>query len=221
MATSEALGPKTVVIIGPPWPRSGTGRGMQNQVDFYRDRGYFVVFICVPVHCSFSESHPDWDRLRAGMEELGADRTFFAYINETKFKIAKYKEWLRHSFHGTALDWIVFTAASAQLPAEAKRFLRGLNVTLAHVNHVFTLQFARDLLKSTIRSRANVPMIVETHDIQAVALQDRGEINPWTHRTDTLDALIRSEISHLAKTQVLIHVSVDDLNFFEARLPTK
>jgi|SRR5579872_531767 len=219
--TSEAARRKTVLIVGPPWPRSGTGRGMQNQVDYYRERGYFVVFICVPVHCSFSVSHPDWTRLRVGMEELGADRTFFAYIDNRRFKFAKYREWLRHSFRGTALDWIVFTAASARLPVEVRRFLSGLQVSLVHVNHVFTLQFTCDLLRSTIRSGAKVPMIVETHDIQAVALEDRGEINPWTHRPDTLDALVRSEVSQLEKAPVLLHVSVDDLEFFERHLPTK
>jgi glycosyltransferase involved in cell wall biosynthesis len=211
---------RAVIILGPPWPRSGSGRGMQNQVDYYRSRGYYVVFISVPVHCSYTESHPDWDELKRGMQEFGADRTFHAYIDQRRFAVAKYTEWMRRCFRGTALDWIIFTAAAARLSDDAYNFVKKLNVSLVHVNHVFTLEFARNLLKHVIRSGA-VPMILETHDIQAYALMERGEINDWTHRKDSLDSLLRSEIARLEKTEVLIHVSTDDLEFFKRRLPQK
>lgn len=221
IANTPTLESRVVIITGPPWPRSGSGRGMQNQVDYYRSRGYYVVFVCVPVHCSFTETHPDWERLKTGMGELGADRIFYAYIDNRRFTVAKYTEWVRHSFRGTALDWIIFTAAAARLPDEDLDFIRTLNVSLIHVNHVFTLEFARQLLKTTIQSGGNVPMILETHDIQSYALEDRGEINPWTHRQDSLHQLLRSEIAQLEKVEVFIHVSVEDLEFFREHLPNK
>jgi len=52
---------------------------MQNQIDYYRARGYQTVFICVPIHCSYTESHSDWDSIKIGIQELGADQTFFRY----------------------------------------------------------------------------------------------------------------------------------------------
>src|ERR1700686_2558570 len=64
-------------------------------------------------------------------------------------------------------------------------------------------------------------MILETHDVQSQLLQDRGEINPWTHRNDTLERLLHSEIAHLNKVKVLVHCSVDDFHFFKQRLPHK
>jgi glycosyltransferase involved in cell wall biosynthesis len=180
-----------------------------------------TVVVCVPLHCAFVESHPGWQEIKSGMEELGADRTFFASIDTRRFRSTKYTTWLKHACRGTALDWIVFAANSAQLPDDAIRFIHELPVTLIHVNHVFTLAFARRLLRQAVRSTSPVPMILETHDVQAHSLYEKGEINPWTHHLDTLDRLVHSEISYLAKMNVFVHCSVDDFNFFQQRLPGK
>ncbi len=209
----------TVIITGPPWPRSGTGRVMQSQVDYYRERGYRTVFLCVPIHCSFTADHADWEAIEEGIQELGADHTFFARIDTRLFIREKYLAWIRHGFRGTALDWIIFTARSAQLPEDAVRLVRRLPVALVHVNHVYTLGFARGLIR-TLKGR-QTPIILDTHDIQSLALKDRGEINPWTHRHDTLERLLDSEISSLRKVNVLVHVSVEDFDFFKQRLPDK
>jgi glycosyltransferase involved in cell wall biosynthesis len=211
----------TVIIVGPPWPHSGTARLIQNQIEFYRGRGYSTLFLCVPIHCSFTETYPEWEEIKAGMQDLGADRIFFAPIDYRRFERTKYTAWLGHAFRGTALDWIVFTANSAELPDDAVRLIRDLRVDLIHVNHIFTLGFARRLRRQVVRSANRVPMILETHDIQADLLKDRREINPWTHRADTLAQLLRSEISLLNKAKVLVHCSVDDFNFFKPRLPQK
>jgi glycosyltransferase involved in cell wall biosynthesis len=211
----------TVIIVGPPWPHSGTARLIQNQIEFYRSRGYSTLFLCVPIHCSFTETYPEWGEIKAGMQDLGADRIFFAPIDYRRFERTKYTAWLGHAFRGTALDWIVFTANSAQLPHDATRVIRDLRVDLIHVNHIFTLGFALRLRRQIVRSGNRVPMILETHDIQADLLKDRREINPWTHRLDTLAQLLRSEILLLNKARVLVHCSVDDYNFFKPRLPHK
>lgn len=217
-----ALGTRApvVIIVGPPLPRTGAGRVMQNQVEFYRSRGYAIVFVCVPIHCSFVETHPDWEKIREGIQELGADGAFFAPVDDRRFRIAKYVTWLERRFRGTALDWIVFTGKSAHLPDDVIRSIRQLPIALMHVNHVYTLGFAERLLRQ-VRPDHPVPMILETHDVLANSLQERGEINPWTHRYDTVDALLRSELFYLSRSEVLVHCSVDDFDFFKSRLPDK
>ncbi|MGA8731950.1 MAG: glycosyltransferase [Terracidiphilus sp.] len=210
-----------VIIVGPPWPRSGTARVMQNQIDYYRNRGYLTVFICVPLHCSYTKTHPGWNDIKVGIRELGADYAFFAPIDNLRFVGGKYVAWARHSFRGTLLDWIVFTARSARLPDDVVQFIRELPVALVHVNHVFTLGFAQRLLRTTVRSGHSIPIVLETHDIQSNAMKDWGEINPWTHRRDTHDNLLRSEVAHLSTVKVLVHVSIEDFDFFKSRLPHK
>src|ERR1700674_5753194 len=76
-----------VIIVGPPWPRSGTARVIQNQIEYYRNRGYTTLFVCVPIHCSFTETYPEWKDIRVGIQELGADRIFFAPIDNRRFNI--------------------------------------------------------------------------------------------------------------------------------------
>jgi glycosyltransferase involved in cell wall biosynthesis len=221
--TTSTLSAKTpaVIIVGPPWPRSGTARVIQNQIEHYRHRGFFTVFVCVPIHCSFTETYPEWGEIKTGIHDLGADRIFFAPINNRRFTTAKYTAWIGHAFRGTALDWVVFTARSSQLPDEAIDFLRSLDVKFMHVNHVFTLGFAQRLLRQAVRSRPAPPMILETHDVQSHLLDERGDINPWTHRRDSLKQLLVSEVALLKKAKVLVHCSVDDFNFFKMRLPQK
>ncbi len=212
---------RTAIITGPPWPRSGTGRVMQNQVEYYRERGYFTVFVCVPVHCSFTSEHVDWPVIKTGLQELGADRVLIATIDPRRFAFEKYRTWVAHGFRGTALDWVVFTSKSAQLSDEDARFVRSLSVEIVHANHVFTMDFARRMLRQIVKQGARVPLLLDTHDIQAKALIERGEINPWTHRFDTVERMLDSEIAHLKKAEVLVHVSTEDLSFFEKRLPQK
>lgn len=211
----------TVILVGPPWPQGGTARVMQNQVEFYRSRGSTVVFVCVPLHNAFVESHEGWRDIKSGILELGADHTFFAAINRRSFQILKYMTWVKHRFRPTALDWIVLTGESAELSDDAAGAIGEMPVALVHVNHVFTLGFAERLLRKVVRSAKRVPMILETHDIQSHVLRDRPEINPWTHGYDTLDRLLHSEVSYLEKMNVLVHCSVDDFNFFKLRLPHK
>lgn len=194
---------------------------MQTQIEFYRSRGYVTVFVCVATHCSLLETNPDWRNVRDGILELGADQTFFAPIDRRRFTILKYAMWVKHAFRGTALDWMVFTGRSARLPGDVIQLLRGLPIALIHVNHVSTLGFAWGLLRQVVRSDNRVPMILETHDVVAEFLHSRGEINPWTHGRDTVDRLLDSELSHLSKCEVLVHLSVDDFNFFKSRLPRK
>jgi glycosyltransferase involved in cell wall biosynthesis len=210
---------KTAIIVGPPWPRSGTARVMQNQIAYYKARGYLTVFLCVPIHCSYTDAYSDWDEIKAGMREIGADHIFFAPIDNRRFIVEKYSGWVRHRFAGTALDWIVTTARAARLPDDVVRFIRELPVALLVVNHVFTLGFAQQLLRRVVRSGSRVPIVLETHDVQSHLLQERAEINPWTHRADSPARLLDSELLLLKKADVLVHCSVDDFAFFKTHLP--
>jgi glycosyltransferase involved in cell wall biosynthesis len=210
-----------VIIVGLPWPRSGTARVMQNQVDYYRSHGYQTVFVCVPIHCGWIESCPEWDDIKEGIQELGADYVAMAPINYRKFITTKYTAWVRHAFRGTALDWVVNTAKSAQLPDDFIQFIRSLPVALMHVNHVFTLGFAERLLRRVVRSGHRLPMILETHDVQSHLLEETKRINPWTHKLDASQRLLQSELNLLNQARVLVHCSVDDYNFFKERLRKK
>jgi len=213
--------PSTVVLVGPPWPRSGAARVIENQIDYYRGRGFCTVFVVVPFHRAFMRSSPIWGEVNEGIQELGAHHCFAAPLEEKRYDIAKWAASLRHGFRGTALDWAYAMANSIRLPEDLLQFLHSRPVTLFHVNYVQTLGFALRLRKKLEGRGARIPIILETHDVQADLLQQRAEPNPWTRKPDPLRRLVRSEISLLGKADVLVHLSQDDFRFFQERMPWK
>ena len=154
-----------------------------------------------------------------GMDELGADRVLAATLEQRRYNATKYKASVRHLFHGTALDWQVALGKAARLVNGDIDFLTELPAALLHVNHVYTLGFALELRRKVFGS--SLPIILETHDIQSQVLHDRGDRNPWTGRPDRLERLIKSEAGLLRKANVLVHLSVDDFEFFRALIPSK
>jgi polysaccharide biosynthesis protein PslH len=210
-----------VVIFGPPWPRSGTTLVMKNQVQYYRDRGFYTIFIAVPFLWHYVSFANDPKHLVAEMSELGADRTLLATLNLQRYKGAKYRASLRHAFRGTALDWIVAMGRAARLMDQEMEWLRLVQAPLFHVNHVYTMGFVLALRKQLYGNRRRPPILLETHDVQSQFLYQKKERNPWTRKPDSLERLMRAEIALMQKSDALIHVSVDDLQLFRSRLPKK
>jgi glycosyltransferase involved in cell wall biosynthesis len=212
--------PPAVIIVGPPWPRSGTARVIQNQIHYYRELGFFTVFIAVPFAWYFIPAAQDPREMLEGLNELGADQMFMATLDQKMYTAAKYKASVRHAFLGTALDWRVALAKGARLNDEHLHFLQSLRAVFFHVNHVYTLGFAVDL-RRRLFDGLPVPIILESHDVQSQLLQEKGERNPWTRRPDRFGRLIKSEVALLEKANVLIHLSVDDFKLLQALMPSK
>ncbi len=212
---------QAVIIVGPPWPKSGTSRVIQNQIEFYRSRGFFTVFVAVAIQGNYFRDGKAWDAFKEHAHELGADHVAIAALNRRLHTVTKVSGTVRHALRGTKLNWIFDTGKSARLPADEIRLLHDQSVALVHVNHVFTLGFALRMRKQWVRGGEQVPMIVETHDVQSHLIKENGNRNPWTRRPDTLEKLERSEINLLEKANVLVHLSVDDFNFFKSQLPQK
>jgi polysaccharide biosynthesis protein PslH len=210
-----------VIIVGPPWPRSGTARVIQNQICYYRGRGFFTVFIVVPFAWHFIHVSQNPKEIMEGLNELGADRVCMATLDQKAYNAAKYKASVRHAFHGTALDWRVAIGEAARLSDSDVDFLKKLRPTLLHVNHVYTQGFALSLRRRFYDDGVPPPIILETHDIQSQFLKEKAERNPWTRRPDRFEQLIKSETKLLEKADVLIHLSVDDHKLFHASMPSK
>ncbi|HXY03615.1 MAG TPA: glycosyltransferase family 4 protein [Terriglobales bacterium] len=212
---------RSVIIVGPPWPRSGTARVIQNQICHYRERGFVTVFVAVPFGWHFIHISKNLKEMIEGLNELGADRVCMATLEQRRYNAAKYKASVRHAFHGTVLDWRVAIGEAARLSDGDVEFLKRLRPTLFHVNHVYTQGFALNLRRRFYNDGVLPPIILETHDIQSQFLEEKGERNPWTRRPDRFERLIKSETRLLEKANVLIHLSVDDFKLFQAAIPSK
>lgn len=210
-----------VIILGPPWPRSGTARVIQNQIHYYRERGFITVFIAVPFLAYMIHVALDPKELLEGLNELRADRMVMATLEQKGYTVTKYKASIRHLFRGTALDWLVALGKAARLTHTDIEFLRTLRVVLFHVNHVYTFGFALDLRRRMFGGGVPIPIILETHDVQSQVLQEKGVRNPWTRRPDHLNRLIKSETALLETADVLVHVSIEDFRLFQELIPSK
>ena len=211
--------PSVAVVIGPPWLRSGTGRVIEDQIIFYRERGFATAFVGVPLDFAHPPEDPRWVELDHAARELGADHTSFAVLDSDPRPSAPWRRMRQLLDHRTALDWIVEVGQCSRPPHGLVGFLRERRIALFHVNHVFTLGFARRLWGEL--GLFDPPVLVETHDVQSQILHERGQKNPWTHRPDALDRLVRRELGLLRKIDVLIHCSIEDRQFFVERLPNK
>jgi glycosyltransferase involved in cell wall biosynthesis len=210
-----------VIIVVPPWPGSGTARVIQNQTDYYRQRGLHSFLVAVPIHWAYLDTSPIWKEISEGIHDLGADQVFVTTLDRRGYEVAKYTSSFRHVFRGTALDWIIDIGRSTRLSNQAAHSLRNATVILLHVNYVYTLGFALRLRKQLVGKSARMPIILDTHDIQSHLLLERGDLNPWTRRQDSLERLVRAEITMLQNVDALMHLSVDDLRFFQSHLPKK
>ena len=209
------------VVIGPPWLRTGTGRVIQDQIAYYRDRGFTTAFVGVPVRPEHEPENPMWVEQADAACELRADHVSFAILDVPQ-NPKTLKRRIRQSLAPrTSLDWIVEMGRCSRPPPALVDFLRNHSVALLHVNHVFTLGFARRLRQELGHFGRSLPLLVETHDIQSQILRERDEPNPWTGRPDDLNSLLSAEKALLREADVLVHCSVEDHRFFSEQFPEK
>jgi len=209
------------VVISPPWLRTGTGRVIEDQIAFYRDRGFATAFVGVPVNAAHVPKNPMWLELADAARELRADYASFAILDPVQRPRTLWRCMRQVLDHRTALDWIIEVGRCSRPPSALLPFLQKRGVALLHVNHVFTLGFARRLQRELGKFGRGLPLLVETHDVQSQILYDRAEPNPWTVRPDNLDSMLRGEIALLEEADVLVHCSVEDHRFFAERIPNK
>ncbi len=213
--------PPAVIIVGPPWPRSAAIRVIQNQIQYYRERGFRTVFVGVPFLWYFKQVPQSPKGLPEAANELDADTILAATFDQKTYDSARFRASNRQAFYGTVLDWQVAIGRASRLSDEEIDFLGGLPVVLFHNNHLYTLGFALDLHSRLFGPHSKVPIILETHDVQSHLTHQKGDHNPRTNRCDRLERLIKSEIALVEKANVLVHISLDDSKFFHTFLPSK
>src|SRR5262245_24250610 len=77
----DASEPHVALVIAPPWLRTGTGRVLEDQVAYYRNRGFQTAFVGVPVNAAHVRQNPMWVELGEAACELHADHTSFATLD--------------------------------------------------------------------------------------------------------------------------------------------
>ncbi|WP_083528651.1 glycosyltransferase [Hyphomicrobium sp. CS1BSMeth3] len=206
-----------VIITGLPWIRSGTGKVMQAQVEYFKSLGWVTIFVACPFKRTDAYSRKIWKRFEEEKVDLDADFTAIAsfWWRVSKPSITR-RLWGR--WHGqNAMHWALEPGRAASIPHTLMSVAKEFDIRLVLANHVYTFPVAQKL---RTRWSSKAPIALVTHDIQSHVLLDNVEINPFTGQLDGSDVLLDTELRTLAGADYLIHVSSDDEEFFRSCLPS-
>jgi glycosyltransferase involved in cell wall biosynthesis len=209
-----------VVVLAPPWPRSGSGNIFAAQAAAHSRRGARVLLMLVPTGRGFAHHKTQiWRDAVASMSYAGVETV--AYPRAGRGRVRAYLEWL-HAGRDDTLAIMARYSVSGQLPAELCDFVASVPVHFLHVNHVFSIALAQRVAKFIHRTQGRRPhLILDTHDVQSDAIFAGRKKNPLSHQLDTHDALLRTELAAAANADTLVHVTQADHDFFAMHLPSK
>jgi glycosyltransferase involved in cell wall biosynthesis len=210
-----------VIVLAPPWPRSGSGNVFAAQAAAHARRGARVFLLLTPLGRGFAHGKTAlWQDALTAMRYPGVDTV--AYPRTGRRRLRAYLEWLLAG-RDDSLALTARYAAAGRLPAELGSFLAATDVVdLVHANHVFCMALARRVARTVHRVQGRRPRILlDTHDIQSDAFAVRNKKNPFSRRLDSHAELLRTELALCAEADAVVHVTQADCDFFATRLPGK
>jgi glycosyltransferase involved in cell wall biosynthesis len=207
-----------VIVVAPPWPRSGSGNLFAAQTAAHVRSGARVFLLLAPIGRGFSRSkRRTWEDAVSAMRFPGVETV--AYPRVSRRRVRSYLQWLRAGRD----DYIAISAryaAEGRLPGELAAFVASTCIDLIHANHVYTLPLAQRVALMVQRVEGRRPRILlDTHDIQSHAVAARRQRNPHSRRPDPQEDLLKTELALCAQADALVHLTEADFAFFSSRLP--
>jgi glycosyltransferase involved in cell wall biosynthesis len=209
-----------VILLAPPWPRSGSGNLFAAQAALHVRRGARVFLLLTPLGRGFSRSKRElWNNAVSSMRYPGLAGV--SYPRASRGRVRSYLQWLRAG-RDDALAISARYGASGRLPADVAAFLSSARVDLVHANHVFSIPLAQRLAGLVHSLQGRRPRILlDTHDIQSDAFRVRQKKNPYSRRLDSREDLLRTELALCDQADALVHLTQADCDFFATHLPRK
>jgi hypothetical protein len=153
-----------------------------------------------------------WKNYRSSSHDLPADekRETSARISDL-FKTALLKDGWWPLIHGDQATWLVELAKHAPLPDG----LDTGSIDLIHANHFFVMP-----LVERMREKRRIPVVLDTHDIQARQYELRNHggffIPPYTG----YDEMLAVELDWMKRADVCIHLNAEEYAAFRRLLPS-
>jgi glycosyltransferase involved in cell wall biosynthesis len=207
-----------VIVLAPPWPRSGSANLIAAQATAHARLGARVLLLLTPLGRGFSRHKVDvWDDALSAMKFPGVETV--SYPRAGRGRVRSYIEWLLAGRD----DLIAISAryaASGKLPQGLVDFIASARIDLIHANHVFAILLAQRVARLVQEIQGWRPRILlDTHDVQSDLFQVARKKNPHSHRLDPPDDLLKTELALCSRADTLIHLTESDLDFFSSRLP--
>jgi glycosyltransferase involved in cell wall biosynthesis len=209
-----------VIVLAPPWPRSGSGNLFAAQAAAHARRGARVFLLLTPLGRGFSRSKTAlWQDALSSMKYPGVETV--SYPRTGRRRMRAYLQWLLAG-RDDSIAIVARYGASGRMPAELAPFLASAYVDLIHANHVFSMPLAQRVARIVQRQQGRWPRILlDTHDVQSDAFAARQKKNPFSRRVDSHDDVLRTELALCAGADALVHVTPADYDFFATHLSDK
>ena len=211
----------SVLLLCPPWPRTGSARIFEAQAQFYALAGFHVRVLVVGYQNPPLDAEDYWSKAVAyfrlpSIRKVDVLQARHPMRRAWPFSLSRW----RFAGRPTQLRIHAEYAASATMPESWWSDLVGERLEIVHCNHSFNALAARKLCTRLTQLTGHQPaLVVETHDIQAAIWHQTRTINMWSGRVDRPERLVQDEIELLSDANLLIHISETDLDHFRAKLP--
>jgi glycosyltransferase involved in cell wall biosynthesis len=204
------LAGRRVAIIHPAWHSCGTYRVIVSQFAAYRALGATTLSVAVMDAPSPSPASEIWRPYMEAASDLPADARYFC---------APSRESMLARWYRARCDEASYLVEMAKL-TEPPHGLEQEQIDLIHANHFFTLP-----LVARLRGARDIPLLLETHDIQARQFALRREHVRRNRKSFSLpyhasyDDMLAVELAWMRKADLCIHLNAEESADFERLLP--
>jgi glycosyltransferase involved in cell wall biosynthesis len=210
-----------VIVVIPPWPRTGSTHIFEAMVRAHRDAGRDVGVLVAFEQRSVGRGARYSAEILAGFDF--EDPSFISrtevHDRDKRFVSGSFYQWLGHGCDDT-LAMRARRIGCAGIPADVLRFISDGPVSHVHVNHSFNMKLGARLRDLAKRAHGRRPLLVlDTHDVQSKNLDIRQVRNRFTSKISAPEAIEATDLRLCGMADVLFHLSVSDQAYFEDRLP--
>ncbi|MGD9656678.1 MAG: glycosyltransferase [Methylocystis sp.] len=207
-----ALSGKTVAVVHPAWHSCGTHQVIASQIRAYKHLGARVLSVALMDDVTPAIGRgARWTNYRSYSQDLAADERYetSATIADL-FNTSLLKDGWWPLIHGDHANWLVEVVKRAPLPV-------GLDldaIDVIHANHFFVMPFVEKM-----RERRRIPVLIDTHDIQARQYELRNQTGFTVPPHVGYDSLLAVELDWLRRADVCIHLNSEEYATFRQLLP--
>lgn len=202
----------TILLIHPAWHSCGSHQVFVSQARAYRGLGARVLSLAIADAPGASEGSRAHKAYLEATADLEVDARFFSGMALGSVLRADFLRAAGKWLHGNFAEILIETTKLAPLPAA----LAATPIDLIHCNHFFCMPAA-----TRLRRRGALPILLDTHDLQARQYALRNEAG-WTLGPAAGFAdMLAVELAAMGDADVLLHLNDAEALAFQDLLPGK
>jgi glycosyltransferase involved in cell wall biosynthesis len=209
--SAQPLQGQTVVLVHPAWHSCGSHQVFVTQARAYRALGARLIAVAVSTLPGTASGRRAARAYLDRTADLEADARHYIGMPIGDVLTGKFLRAAAGWLHGNEAGLFVEMAAHAPVPAALAELPQ---IDLVHCNHFFTMPVAQ-----AICSRRKIPILLDSHDVQARQFALRNATRWSLPPTATFETMLALELDCMRGADVLIHLNDEEAATFRGLLP--